>query len=209
MCGLCDRPVFAVAPHPPPCYDVGMQESPRYKGLIAPIVAVLVVGLGQRASAEAEEWGLSVGPSLVGASESFDTGESELRLFWGAQGRIRYGRDDFWQLGGSLDVGVSSPHAATASTLLAEIHYVIDILTWVPFVSIGCGAKIRESVPTSTDAPTETALDLVLAFGAGLEYRPSRDYALGISGRYELLPTDVDRTDFAFQTGLNLTLFFE
>jgi hypothetical protein len=186
-----------------------MRQVTRPSGLVASTVAMLVVASSSRADAEAGEWGLSLGPSVLGASETGPDSDTALRLFWGLQGRIRYGLDDFWQLGGSVDIGVSSPHAATGSTVLAEIHYVIDIVTWVPYVSFAVGGRLREAIPTGVVEATETAFDLILAFGAGLEYRPARDYALGVSGRYELLPTDIDRTDFAFQTGLNLTLFFE
>jgi len=186
---------------------------------LAPALVALIalVASFNQARAEADEWGVSLGPSVLGVSESLPNAQADaqpdtqaLRLFWGLEGRLRYGLDDFWQVGGSLDLGVASPHAAIGATALAEVHYVIDIVTWVPYVSFGFGMALRTSVPKAqAGAGAETALDLVLAFGGGLEYRPDRDYALGLSGRYMLVPTDLDRTDLAFQTGLNLTLFFE
>ena len=160
------------------------------------------------AHAEDGEWALSLGPGLRVLAESVPpSGESTTRWAPGALVRLRYGAGDFFQIGASLEGGAALPTDASAvapvAAAFAEVHYVIDIVTWVPFVTVGVGALLRGEVPGEG-----LRADLALAFGGGLEYRPERDFALGISGRYELVATDYDRGD-AFSLSLVYTLFFE
>jgi len=161
--------------------------------------------------AEDGEWALSLGPGLRVLHETTGDGAggeiTATRFGPSPLVRLRYGVGDFFQLGASLDLG---PALATDTSALApvaaaflEAHYFIDIVTWVPFVTLGVGALLRGEVPGDG-----VRVDLAVALGGGLEYRPERDYALGLSGRYELVATDFARTD-AFSFHLVYTLFFE
>jgi hypothetical protein len=159
------------------------------------------------AHAEDDEWALSLGPAVTGLSEAIPDDGSALRWAPGVMARLRYGVGDFFQLGGALDVGLGLPNDTSGLGLVAaafvEAHYVIDIVTWVPFVSLGAGVLVRDEVPGEG-----LRADLALALGGGLEYRPARAYAFGFTGRYELVVTDFDRAD-AFSLALVYTLFFE
>jgi len=176
----------------------------------------LLVLASATAHAEDGEWALSVGPNYRGLSEAAGDEGATLRSAPGALVRLRYGVGDFFQIGASLDAGIALPTgtsvAAPVIAALFEAHYVIDIVTWVPFVSAGLGALVRGAVPTGAlqkDADdAETRVDLVLTFGGGIEYRPARDWAVGFSGRYELIVTDFDRAD-AFSLSLFYTHFLE
>lgn len=161
--------------------------------------------------AEDGEWALSFGPGLRVLTETVDDGAGgELggtRFSPGALVRVRRGVGDFFQLGASLDLGAALPHDPSAlapiAAAFAEAHYFIDIVTWVPFVTFGVGALVRGEVPGDG-----LRADLALALGGGLEYRPERAFALGLTGRYEALVTDLDRSD-AFSFHLVYTLFVD
>lgn len=169
------------------------------------------------ARAEDDEWALSVGPAFRGISEAVGDGDTQLRAAPGALVRVRYGIGDFFQLGASLDAGVALPTGhnsalAPIAAALFEVHYVLDIVTWVPFVSAGIGALMRGGVPPEGVMKDlddgELRVDLAVTVGGGLEYRPAREWAIGFAGRYELVVSDFDRAD-AFSLSLFYTSFFE
>jgi opacity protein-like surface antigen len=172
-------------------------------------IAVACLGvcvIDTSARAEYDEWAVSFGPSYRGLSEAWDD-TTVFRSAPGAMVRVRYGVDDFFQIGASLEANLAL--ATDASTLgpigaaFFEVHYVVDIVTWVPFVSAGIGGLVRTSVPND-----DTRFDLALMVGGGLEYRPERDWALGFTGHYDFVVTDFERAD-AFSLALVYTLFFE
>jgi len=176
----------------------------------------LLVLASAPANAEDGEWALSVGPSYRGISEATGDDQTVLRSAPGVLVRARYGVGDFFQIGASLDAGVALPTShspvAPVAAALFEVHYVIDIVTWVPFVSAGVGALLRGGVPhegiTKDVDDAELRVDLAVTLGGGLEYRPARDWAVGFAGRYELVVTDFERAD-AFSLTLFYTTFFE
>lgn len=188
-----------------------MQPSSRPSKLLSRLCAPLaLLALAAPAHAEDDEWALSLGPSYRGISEATGDDATTLRSAPGALVRLRYGVGDFFQIGASLDAGVALATDTSALAPVAaaffELHYVIDIVTWVPFVSAGVGALVRGQVPAAPEP--ELRVDLAVTVGGGLEYRPARDWAVGFAGRYELVVTDFDRAD-AFSLTLFYTLFFE
>lgn len=170
---------------------------------------LLVAGMTGPVRAEADEWALHVGPGLTGLSErplAADGDEASLRLGLGLTTGLRYGLSDFWQLGASLDAHLAVEDAAFLGALYAELHYVIDIVTWVPFLTLGVGARLRDQTPSASGP--ELRVDLAVTLGGGIEYRPDRDFAFGLEGRYELIPTDFSRAH-GFTVALRYTRFFE
>ena len=167
------------------------------------------------ARAEADEWALSIGPVYRGLVEPFDTADGESTIFRSAVGglvRLRYGVDDFFQIGGSLDAGVGLPNdispVAPIAAAFFEAHYVVDIVTWVPYATLGIGGILRGAAPD--DEGTELHLEPALTLGGGLEYRPAREFAVDFAGRYELVflhPSLESLSGFSF--ALTYTLFFE
>ncbi len=160
--------------------------------------------------AEDGEWALSLGPAFRGLVETPPEGDAAFRAGLSGFVRLRHGLGDFFQLGLALDLGVTLPNdtftLGPGGALFAEAHYVIDIVTWVPFVTAGVGVLVRDGAPD--DPAAAPVADLVVALGAGLEYRPARDWALGLTARYELVVTDLEHTD-AFSLALVYTIFFE
>ncbi len=180
---------------------------PKCPGLLFALVPMLAAAPSGTARAEADEWALSLGAGLRGLVEApTDDAESNSRYAVGLTSRLRYGIDDFWQAGLSVDLGLNVDDAAFVGSILAEAHYIIDIVSWVPYLTIGVGALVRDGTPSSAGPVLRT--DLVVAIGGGVEYRPERDFAIGLSGRYELVPTDYSRVD-GFQVALSYVLFFE
>ncbi len=182
----------------------------RWSPIAIACLSVSALGaIASRAHAEDDEWALSIGPSYRGLSEAW--GDTELlRSAPGALARLRYGVGDFFQIGASIEANVALPTDASAlgpvGAVFLEAHYVIDIVTWVPFVSAGLGALVRTQVPD--ESPDGTRVDLALMVGGGIEYRPERDWAFGFTGHYEFVVTDFDRAD-AFSLALVYTVFFE
>jgi len=179
-------------------------------------VLCLVACCANAVHAEDDEWALSVGPSYRGLSEATGDDTTTFRSAPGALVRLRYGVGDFFQIGASLDAGVALAtdfsNVAPIAAAFFEVHYIIDIVTWVPFISAGIGPLLRGAVPhegmTKDKDDAELRVDLALTVGGGLEYRPAREWAVGFAGRYELVVTDFDRAD-AFSLTLVYTLFFE
>jgi hypothetical protein len=180
-------------------------KSPGLLFALAPMLAAVPSGM---ARAEADEWAWSLGAGLRGLIEApTEDAESTSRYAVGLTSRLRYGIDDFWQAGLSVDLGLTVDDAAFVGSALAELHYIVDIVSWVPFLTVGVGALVRDGTPSAAGPALRT--DLVVAFGGGVEYRPDRDFAIGLSGRYELVPTDYSRVDGCFQVALSYVLFFE
>lgn len=171
-----------------------------------PLAAALLLAPAS-AHAEAAESALTLGPLLRGLTETAPGAEAAFRPAFGLEARYRYGLDDFFQVGLALDLDLTTDPAFVGA-LAAEVHYVIDIVTWVPYVSLGLGALVRDAVPTSADTTSAPRADLLATLGGGLEYRPARDYAFDLHGRYELVLTDFDRSS-SFSVVLGYTLFFE
>lgn len=157
-------------------------------------VSVLTVGSPSPASAELGEWGLTLGAGAIGVDGETLTVAPTLSF------ALRYGLSDFWLVGVTLDGGPTFRDGLDgAFTLLsAELGYAIDIVTWVPRLTLGVGG-----LATFAD---EGRVDLAVSAGLGLEYREARDWALLFSGRYHYLPT-ADASAFSLSFGL--TFYFE
>lgn len=172
------------------------------------LAALLALPPSGAARAEAQEWAWSFGPGLRGLVEAPAADlESSSRYAVGLASGLRYGLDDFWQAGFTVDLGLTVDDASFVGSLMGELHYVIDIVSWVPYLSAGVGALVRDGTPSASGPALRT--DLLVAIGGGVEYRPERDFALGLSGRYELVPTDFSRVDGSFQLAVSYVLFFE
>lgn len=166
----------------------------RSRTLLTVTASALVLGSSSPALAELGEWGLTLGAGALGVDGEALTVAPTLSF------ALRYGVSDFWLVGVTLDGGPTFRDGLDgALTLLsAELGYAIDIVSWVPRLTLGVGG-----LATLAD---ESRVDLALSAGLGLEYRESRDWALLFSGRYHYLPT-ADAS--AFSLTLGLTLYFE
>jgi hypothetical protein len=164
----------------------------RFSRGIAPMVLALALPAGARA--EVGEWALTLGAGATGITSE------PLVIAPTLSAGLRYGASDFWILGATLDAGPRFADGLDGGHALAtaEAVYAIDIVTWVPRLSVGLGALV-----TLAD---ESRIDLALTAGLGLEYRADRDWALLFTGRYLYLPT-AEQSAFSFVFGY--TLYFE
>jgi hypothetical protein len=111
---------------------------------------------------------------------------------------VRHGLDDFWevalQLGGGA--GISDPGSGhPMGTIHLEARYIIDALTWIPWISAGAGALARLG-GKNVDARTDATAHL----GVGLDYRPRRSWGLSASFRVHQALTDQEATSGPMET---------
>ncbi len=142
--------------------------------------------LSSDAFADKGEWELAAG---VGAHWSSDA-NSGSSLAPAAHVSVTAALTDYWQLGigfiGGADV-MASEGARGYTHVLLDARFVLDALKWVPYVTFGVGALVRESSP-------EWRNDLTAHVGLGVTYRPSRKWGLGVIARYHMALTDLERT---------------
>jgi len=173
-----------------------MRQTPRRLGRLALALTTLALSAAP-AHAEEGEWALSLGPGAWIASTT--VGDEEVATVAPtAHLAARYGLDDFWQLGVAVDAGValSAGHdPAFVGMAHLQAYYFLDVVRWVLWASAGVGALVRGAHPeVLLGAQTGAGVDLSAVVGLGLDYRPARDWSLGLTARYHLVLTDLDRT---------------
>lgn len=179
------------------------------RGLGAALLALLAV---TPARAEEGELALTLG---VGAwIESATVGDLEIASVAPvALAALRYGLSDFWQLGGSLSAGVSlsgDHDPAFVGTAHLEAYYFLDVVTWVLYAVAGAGVLVREAHPdVLAGTSSGPGADLSLLAGLGLDYRSAREWSLGLTIRYHVIVTDLERTSPSLAATLGWTAYFE
>ena len=161
--------------------------------------------------AEQGEHALSVGISWLTLTHP-DAGEASFRMGGAADLGYRYALDDFWEIGGVITLGVDAggdPKAGFIGHALFETRYVIDALTWVPYLCAGVGALARTSSPHTWVEGSHVSVDLSAHAGLGVEWRPARSWSLGIVGRYHLVPTDFSATKGPIQLSFLINWFLD
>jgi len=175
-------------------------EYAPQRSLIIASLALLVIGATPDiARGEEGEVSVSAG-GTVARWASADTSTVEGGLALGATWWLT----DFWSAGLRLrGVGtLSGPDApAPAASAHLEARYVLDALTWVPWVCAGAGGSWGGS-----SGPGGGTAGLVHA-GLGLDYRPRRVWSVGIAGRYHLALTDLDQTTGPLELSLILRIY--
>jgi len=176
-------------------FDQGVLK-PTQSSTILGLVLLLLCLPTHNASAEEGEHTLSAGLSWLSLTHPQESAP-DLRM--GALGGItyRYAVDDFWELGGNLSFGVDAggdQAAAFVGQALFETRYVIDALTWVPYLCIGAGALMRSGAPRVWKEESTLSVDLSAHAGIGVEWRPARAWSIGIAARYHILITDFAET---------------
>jgi len=163
-------------------------------------VTSLIASVPLAARADEGEWALSLGPAYRVYSDDLAGTRHSLGLSVGAH----YALDDFWQLGGTVEgaytvapslVAQAEDPTGLSGMVRADIRWLVDVLTWVPFVEVSVGVAIRgrNDPPDATSSPSTARLDLVTLVSIGLDYRPERDWSLGVRGGVGWLLTDLSR----------------
>jgi len=177
---------------------------PRPIALAIPLCVGLAVIGAPSARAEMDEWQLSFGAGYRGVVLDVDPGLS-IHAPGVALGGW-YGLDDYWQLGGGLQAGIgipvadegAAPDAGFVGAVTAEARYVLDIVEWVPHLGAAVGAL--------WNGVGDGAVDLIVGAGLGIDYRPARDWSVGLVGRFDLALTDLDGVSATYHVALVYSL---
>ncbi len=116
---------------------------------------------------------------------------------------------DFWQFGLSANWGPTFSHLEGIThgvNVNVEGRFVLDALTWVPYVSFGLGGWARETLIANDHS---WQLDASLFGGFGIDYRPQRDWSVGFLARGHMLITDLENTVGPFDAQLLFSLYFD
>ncbi len=157
------------------------------------VVSGVLVALAPDARAVERQHHLGVGPTLGMLSVA---DKSTLSVGAGATAHYAYGLNDQWNLMGELGSAVVAlnqeqdyPEAprnrpSRLDQASVGIGYVIDILTWVPYLTAQVGAHHLSggTLPSSLVVPSAQ-------LGLGIDYQLSRSFALGLAGRQHFLLT--------------------
>ncbi|MCC6623271.1 MAG: hypothetical protein IT385_18575 [Deltaproteobacteria bacterium] len=169
------------------------------------LVSSLLVLIAAGARAEMEEWQISVGPGYRGVV--LDSDPALAIHAPGVSFGAWYGIDDYWQLGGGGHAGLgipvategAAPDPAFVGSLGAEVRYVLDIVEWVPHLAVAIGGMWNGVGELG-------AFDLIVGGGLGIDYRPAREWSVGLSGRYDVALTDLDGISATFHVALVYSL---
>jgi len=157
------------------------------------------------------EWKLSLGVGVANTS-STNTPEDEPLLTVTAPSieiSAINSLTDFWQIGLTANWGPTFGHAdgmTHALNVNLEGRFILDALTWVPYLSFGIGGWARE---TPAENERTWRLDASLFGGFGVDYRPQREWSLGLLARGHVLVTDIDGTVGPFDAQILFSLYFD
>jgi hypothetical protein len=181
--------------------------------LLTSCAALAVLGAAPTARAERGE--LQLAPTLGVAT--WDTrlpaGGSVSRLAVVGGLELGYAVSDFWQIalttrGGPALLG--DPRVELGFLASLEMRYVIDAVTWVPYLCGGAGVLVRSLGPDAYAGGQGPAADLVLHLGLGVDYRPARAFSIGAAIRYHLAVTDLVRTSVGpLDAAFRVAVFFD
>jgi hypothetical protein len=137
------------------------------------------------------EWALSVGPTYRFISDERVGSHHGLGGAFG----FHFGLDDFWQIGATLDAGgfiarneaqALDDNVGLWGSARLDVRWIVDVLTWVPFVELSAGLAVRGREPAATGGATSSEfrwsparLDLVTLLSLGLDWRPARSWSIG------------------------------
>lgn len=162
-----------------------------------------VLALAAPARAEQGEHALALTPRY--AVEVPSDGTSDLHGVGLGVG-WEWGIDDFW---GLVADASWSHHFGDFADLdvalaLAGIRYNIDAFQWVPHVDLLVGGAL---LAPGGGAPAEG--DFAIAAALGLDWRPSRAWAIGVEGRYHAFVTRLDTIPAYVTAAARVVIYFE
>jgi hypothetical protein len=88
-------------------------------------------------------------------------------------------------------------------TLQLEGRFVIDALTWVPYLAFGGGAWARH------EANEGWRVDGSIYGGFGIDYRPARAWSVGFLARGHVLLTDLQRSTGPFDAQILVSIYLD
>lgn len=170
--------------------------------------ALALLAVPTEAHAVERQHHLGLGPTLGILSVD---GKSTMSVGGGATLHYAYGLNDQFNLMGELGSEVvaakqrqdfpEAPHNRPARLDHASVGlgYVIDILTWVPYLTAQVGAHHVAGGTLDSSLVIPSA-----QLGLGLDYQLSRSFAVGVAGRQHFLLTKM--SDYPSYTTVTLRL---
>lgn len=166
------------------------------KRFVALVVAGVLLAVAVPARAVERQHHLGIGPTLGILSVD---GKSTLSVGAGATAHYAYGLNDQWNLMGELGSAVVAANQdvdyaeapknrpARLDHASVGVGYVVDILTWVPYLTAQVGAHHISGGTLPSGIVTPSA-----QLGLGIDYQLSRSFALGLAGRQHFLFTKME-----------------
>ena len=159
-------------------------------------IGTLVVALcaAPASRAEAGEWAWSVGGSVL-SWQAEEQGALERRTAPGVALAVRVSPDDFWDLAMGIDGGAGfggEDGPVAVGRFYAEARYVLDALTWVPWVCAGAGGLIHGDFGSAGSSEDEISAAITVHLGVGIAYRPRREWSLDLAYRKHTMATDIE-----------------
>ncbi len=120
---------------------------------------------------------------------------------------------EYWELSASIRGGgaLAGDQPEGIVHAILDCRYVIDALTWVPWLTMGVGAlyRTRGTAAYLGDESAAGALDMTAHAGLGVDYRPESNWSIGAVVRYNFAITDdISRVVGPIELSLSASYYF-
>lgn len=176
---------------------------------LATLGVCMMMTLGGPAHAEEGELVGTFGGGVLLSTHGLN-GSTIARIVPYADGGVRYAVSDFWEIGGMARVGGGlggGQRPELVAQTFFEARFIIDALTWVPFLAAGVGLLIRSDGTRAWEGHAGPQFDATAHLGGGVEYRPERGWSLGLAFRYHATLSDLSRTVGPFDLAITYSFY--
>lgn len=138
-------------------------------------------------------WRLSAGLATYSVTTLLNDDEALGHFFVMGNVAAVFGFTEYWQLAVAVRAGgaVAGDAPETAVGVLLDGRFIIDRMTWTPWISFGIGGLYRSRGTNAYLGGAETErLDFSVHAGLGLDYDIGDGWGMGVVARYHLLLTD-------------------
>ena len=160
----------------------------RFRVLSCGLLLLVVLVFAPRANAFERQWHAGVDAGYAGISW-----DGAFRSGFGGGVHGAYGLTDAFNL--MLEVGGSMHSVCEGCSSLSVLHggagvgYTLDILRWVPYMGLLVGGY-RFGGVTMPEARQDAQFKVGLQGALGMDFRPSRSWAVGVQLRYHTMLDD-------------------
>lgn len=161
--------------------------------------------------ANSGEWKVSAGIGVANTSATVKESEEPSLLVTGPTAELGciVSLTDYWQAGLTVNWGPTFGYEEGVSqswNANLEGRFVLDALTWVPYLSFGLGGLVRE-LPDGNGSAWRA--DASLFAGFGIDYRPKREWSVGFLARGHAVFTDETNPVGPFDAQIMASMHFD